>query len=277
MKGSKKTHPLTYIAFSQQHLRFQLLLSSLDFLSKRIPDRQKILIRFKMAYTFGPHREIEEIDLTDVTVSRRSRNQVRVLKLPPYQRPQRLTLMKQISQFSAQLCGPDRPLSRKNKTAIWQHIQNNPSEAMKQRSTSTLCHNLVPCPEKESQIDQDSARFKKQQWTEPHSFPAAEAINECGDMSLSLQALEHVKESLSRGDAAVKGMYEDLRCAGKTLDLVVAGTAPHSRDPEVLAAAMRIIFKNLAVYLRRMEKSQQESRQEIESLGLSVRSLVRLF
>jgi len=146
---------------------------------------------------------------------------------------------------------------------------------MEQRTASTLCHSCVPFPEKDSQTDQDSARFKKQQGAEPASYPAAEAV--CGDMSSDLRALDHVKESLSRGDAAVKGMYEDLCCAGKTLDLVVAGTAPHSRDPEVLAAAMRIIFKNLAVYLRRMEKSQQESRQEIESLGLSVRSLVRLF
>jgi len=230
-----------------------------------------------MAHTLCPSPEIEEIDLTGDMVYRRSQNQVRVLKLPPYQRAQRLTPMKQISQFSTQLCGPDRPLSRKNKTAIWHRNEEDFSQAMEQRSTSTLCENRAPCPEKDSRLDHNSARFEKQQWAEPEFFPAAEAINECSDMSSDLRALEHMKENLSRGDAAVKGMYEDLHCAGKTLDLVVTGTAPHSRDPEVLAAAMRIIFKNLAVYLRRMEKSQQESRQEIESIGHSVRLLVRLF
>jgi len=41
-----------------------------------------------MVYAFGPHDQIEEIDLTDDTALRRPQNQVRELKLLSYQKSQ---------------------------------------------------------------------------------------------------------------------------------------------------------------------------------------------
>lgn len=99
-----------------------------------------------------------------------------------------------------------------------------------------------------------------------------EAFTEYNEPSPELLILERAKESISRGDDAVKDIWAELRCANKTLDLAVL--APNSRDPEILSAAMRIIFKDLAIYLRRIEKAQRESKQQLESLGLAVRSLV---
>lgn len=99
-----------------------------------------------------------------------------------------------------------------------------------------------------------------------------EAFIEYNEPSPELLIVESAKESISRGDDAVKDIWAEISCAKKTLDLAVVG--PNSRDPEILSAAMRIIFKDLAINLRRIEKSQKESKQQLESLGLAIRSLV---
>ena len=77
---------------------------------------------------------------------------------------------------------------------------------------------------------------------------------------------------MSRGDDAIKDICAEISCAQKTLDLAVL--APNSRDPDISSAAMRIIFKDLEIYLRRTKKAQQESKQQLEFLGRAVRSLV---
>lgn len=84
-----------------------------------------------------------------------------------------------------------------------------------------------------------------------------EAFVEYNEASPELLVLESAKESISRGEDAVKDIWAEISCAKKTLDLAIL--APNSRDPEILSAAMRIIFKDLAVYLHRIEKAQKPS------------------
>lgn len=182
--------------------------------------------------------------------------------------------MRQNAHSKAQLCEPIRPWSLKNKTPFWSRKEDDSFRATEQPSTLMYPRDRTPHSDRHGRLDPGMASIKEQQQSDPDFDLAAEVINESNESSSELLILDRVKERLHHGDDAIKDMYAKIRTAGKTLDLVATGTAPKSRDPDVLAAAMRIIFKHLAGYLSRIEQAQQESRQRLTPLEAAIKSLV---
>jgi hypothetical protein len=180
--------------------------------------------------------------------------------------------MQKNSHFDVQLYVLNHQQSLKNLTTVWHRNADGSFHATEQLNPSIYHQDRIPYLDRDGQVDEQWANQKWQQWSERDFHPAVEAFTEYNESSPELLVLESAKESISRGEDAVKDIWAEISCAQKTLDLAVL--APNSRDPEILSAAMRIIFKDLAIYLRRIERAQKESKEQLESLGLAVRSLV---
>jgi hypothetical protein len=84
--------------------------------------------------------------------------------------------------------------------------------------------------------------------------------------------LGNVRENLDYGGAAIQNMWAEIACADKILE--VTAMPLRSQNLSGLTAAMRDILGDLAMYLRQNQKAQQESKKQLESLGLAIRSLV---
>jgi hypothetical protein len=180
--------------------------------------------------------------------------------------------MQKNSHFDVQLYVLNHQQSLKNETTVWHRNTDDSFHVIEHTDSSLYLQDRTPYLDRDGQVDEQWANQKWQQWSERDFHPAVESFTEYNEPSPELLVLESAKESLGCGDDAVKDIWAEISCAKKTLDLAVL--APNSRDPEILSAAMRIIFEDLAIYLRRIEKAQKESKQHLESLGLAIKSLV---
>lgn len=218
-----------------------------------------------------PSYEIEEIDLTGDPEPKLSGEQVRVLKLLPYQESRRLTPMQQSPHSKRQSGDLNRPLSRKREDTVWRCDGDDLFGAMEQSSASMDRQDRNLYPYRHSPVGMGSVNARWQSWAAGDFHP----VNESNDSSPELLILEDMKQSLRCGDAAVKDIWTEIASAQRLLEVAV--TPPNSRDPSLLPAAMTIIFKDLSKYLHAVEKSRQESKEQVELLDIAVRSLVRAF
>jgi hypothetical protein len=134
-----------------------------------------------------------------------------------------------------------------------------------------------PYLDRDGQVDQEWADEKWQQWSERGFHPAVEAYNEYNEPGPEMIVLENVKEHLQHADNALENVWARLTQAQRTLELSIHPSGLHDSD-HLLAQtkdAMKDVFKDMATHLRIVNEAQRQSKEQMKSLGLAVKALIR--
>jgi hypothetical protein len=184
-----------------------------------------------------------------------------------------LTYIKQIHHFDVQLYVLNHQQSLRDKTTIWHRNTDGSFHATEQLNPSLYHRERKLYLDRDGQVDEQWANQKWQQWSGRDFHPAIEAFTAHNDSSPEIIVLDNLKQSVSRGDTALQNVWAEVACADKVLEIIAM--APKSRVSNGMPAAIKDILVDVAGYLRSVQSAQEESKKQLESLGLAVRSLVR--
>lgn len=131
--------------------------------------------------------------------------------------------------------------------------------------------------DRDGQVDQEWADEKWQQWSDRDFHPAVEAYNEYNEPAPEMIVLENVKEHLHCADDALNNVWKRLSQAQKTLELSIHPSDLHDSDHQLAQTkdAVKDIFEDMAIHLRTVNEAQRQSKEQMKSLGLAVKALIR--
>jgi len=126
--------------------------------------------------------------------------------------------------------------------------------------------------DREAQVDKE---HPDQRWPQRDFSLAAQAATESADADAQpeILTLNHAKASLRRGDDAVKLICADWNSAKDIL--VAEDFSQLDWKQRMLLIDAREALVDLAGHIQQVKKAHRETKQELDSLKLSVRSLVR--
>ncbi|KAG9734777.1 hypothetical protein KCU73_g10678, partial [Aureobasidium melanogenum] len=134
-----------------------------------------------------------------------------------------------------------------------------------------------PYLDRDGQVDQEWANEKWQQWSERDFHPAVEAYNEYNQPAPEMIVLDNVNENLRSVDEALRNVQATLAQAQRTPGLSIHPPGLHDSD-HLLAQTKDVlkgIFKNIETQLRNVNEAQRQTEEQMESLGLAVKALIR--
>jgi hypothetical protein len=184
-----------------------------------------------------------------------------------------LTSIQQTHHFDVQLYVLNHQQSLKNETTIWHRNNDGSFHAIEQLNPALYHRQRKPYLERDGQVDEQWVNQKWLQWSERDFHRAVEAFVEYNNLSPEMIVLDNLKKNLSRGDTALQNIWAEVACGDKVLE--ITAMAPKSRVSDGTPAAIKDILVDVAGYLRSVQSAQEESKKQLESLSLAVRSLVR--
>ncbi|KAG9602338.1 hypothetical protein KCU77_g2427, partial [Aureobasidium melanogenum] len=210
-----------------------------------------------MSHSSHPSKPIEEIDLSATPEP----------KVTPNQDP----------HFDVQPYVLNHRQSRKNSSTVWHRDIDGSFRAVEWTSRFMYSQDREPYLDREGQVDQEWAEEKWQQWSERDFHSAVEAYNEYNEPAPEMIALENMEEHLGNADSALKNVWARLSQAQRTLGLSIHSSGLHDSN-HMLAQpkdALKDIFENMKTHLRNVNEAQRQSEEQMKSLGLAVKALLR--
>ncbi|KAH0395592.1 hypothetical protein KCU89_g10169, partial [Aureobasidium melanogenum] len=180
--------------------------------------------------------------------------------------------------FDVQLYVLNHRQSRKNSSTVWHRDTDGSFRAVEWTSRFMYRQDRKPYLDRDGQVDQEWANEKWQQWSERDFHPAVEAYNEYNQPAPETIVLDNVNENLRSVDEALRNVQATLAQAQRTPGLSIHSPGLH--DSEHLLAqtkdGLKGIFEDIETQLRNVNEAQRQSKEQMKSLGLAVKALIRV-
>ncbi|CAD0084961.1 unnamed protein product [Aureobasidium vineae] len=210
-----------------------------------------------MSHAMRPGETIEEIDLSND--------------------PEPILSRIQNPHFDVQLYVLNHRQSLKNKSTVWHRDADGSFHAVEWTSRFMYRRDRKPYLDRDGQVDQEWANEKWSQWCQRDFHPAVEAYTEYNEPAPEMIVLGNVNGHLHSADDALERAWERLSHAKMTLELSIHTSGLHSSG-HLLAQTrdvMKDILDDMDIQLRTINESHRESTNQLNSLELAIKALVR--
>ncbi|KAH0370045.1 hypothetical protein KCU65_g2755, partial [Aureobasidium melanogenum] len=179
--------------------------------------------------------------------------------------------------FDVQLYVLNHRQSRRNNSTVWHRDTDGSFRAVEWTSRFMYRQDREPYLDRDGQVDQEWADQKWQQWSERDYHPAVEAYNDYNEPAPEMVVLENVEHHLQSANDALEDVQIRLSQAQRTLRLSVHSSGLHNSDLLLVQTkdVLKNIFEDMKTYLRAVNEAHKESQEQLKSLELAVKALIR--